>query len=160
MDLSLFYLLETYTTVDVLNTVTGKWSRLDMDKNLATYAYATSGNKIVLGGGRLKIHDPGYIWATSTKFVQILDVSLLTSQSENSNDLEIKMYPNPSHGEFNISLLDHEGELFVTDIFGNEIMKTNVRENNLKIELGQTGNYLVYFKSKQGIAVKKLCVVK
>jgi hypothetical protein len=160
IDLSLFYLTETYATVDVLNTETGEWSRMDMEKNLATYAYATSGNKIVLGGGRLKPHLDGYLWAIATKYVQILDVSTVASQDKFTEDLSLEVYPNPSGGMFTVSLPYNEGEIFIIDMMGNEISRTQTKEKNNRMQLDTDGIYLVSVKTKHGVATQKLIVVK
>jgi len=64
-----------------------------------------------------------------------------------SNVLEIKVSPNPTHGEVSISSNKDLKDVFVTDFTGKILMRLTAREKNKKIDIGEypSGTYVVKY---------------
>ncbi len=62
---------------------------------------------------------------------------------------KLNLYPNPGAGELNIET-ENKGKLFVTDIFGKEILSVMISEGTNKIHLKESGIYFLQFTNESG----------
>ena len=146
-----------FSTVDVLNTSQGDWSRKDFNTPHANFACATWGNKIFAAGGGLKSWCQGSPCGPSYMFeMEIRDVTL--GMEDLPGKISMEVYPNPSAGGFTILLPEDQAEIRITDIVGQEIMytKTTDRLTNLQLEIN--GIYFVMVKTKNGTATRKIII--
>lgn len=84
----------------------------------------------------------------------ILSVNEL-APSENSF---FSLYPNPTNGQFTITLSKDQAELFITNLLGQQILKTQLTQMTTSFQLDKDEVYLVYVKTKEGTSVQKLIV--
>lgn len=83
--------------------------------------------------------------------------TLNTSVNELSTSLQ-QIFPNPASGEFTVSLTTDYAEISITDMLGKEVINTQTTQKTMKLHLENNGAYIVYIKTKQGIAARKLIV--
>ncbi len=70
----------------------------------------------------------------------------------------VSVFPNPNSGQFTISLPEENAEIIVTDVLGQEILKTQATQKTTNLHLDNNGVYFIYVKTKQGAATRKLIV--
>lgn len=70
----------------------------------------------------------------------------------------LSVFPNPNSGQFTISLPDDNAEIIVTDVIGQQILKTQATQRTTNLQLDNNGVYIIYVKTKQGTATRKLIV--
>ncbi len=83
--------------------------------------------------------------------------SFPVGNDEIANDL-FSIHPNPTNGEFTISLPTDDAEIIVADMLGQEIIKTRAIQNTINLQIENNGVYIVYVKTKCGTSGKKLIV--
>ena len=83
---------------------------------------------------------------------------IVTSVSGLSFDENILIYPNPSNGEFKILLPTDNAEITVTNTLGQQILKAQVTQNAMNIQIDENGVYIVYISTKQGTTARKLII--
>ncbi len=77
--------------------------------------------------------------------------------NEEENNL-FSLYPNPTNGEFTISSESNDVEILVTDLLGKQILKTQSTQKTLKLKIDNEGVFIVYLKTKDGVATRKIVV--
>lgn len=84
----------------------------------------------------------------------------LVSTQEVSFDLPFEMFPNPVADKLTINELPENGELFLTDMNGRQIFRTNLHEGNQEVDLStiSTGVYLVQIVGEATVWQQRLVV--
>jgi hypothetical protein len=78
---------------------------------------------------------------------------------ENFNDKdEISIYPNPTSGQFAISLSVQNATITVTDLIGQLIIKKQTDQIITNLKLDKSGVYIVFITTEQGVTSQKLIV--
>lgn len=70
----------------------------------------------------------------------------------------MSIYPNPSSGNFTISLPIENAEINITNIFGQRILKIHKAQKTTNIQLDNNGVYNISIMTSKGIITKKLVV--
>ncbi len=96
------------------------------------------------------------IYQYATTYEHIFGVTTDISNAVASCSLTV--YPNPTQGQFTISLPSVPAEISVTDMLGQEILKAYTTEKTTNIHLDNTGVYIIRVTTTQGITTQKLIV--
>jgi hypothetical protein len=107
--------------------------------------------------GTLSIQDPNDPAFLCIKPFDFLYGEMVTSVSAPHNEI-LKLYPNPSDGQFKVVLATENAVLTVTDQTGRELIKKEINQKTTNIELEKPGIYILQIKSGQGITTRKLVV--
>lgn len=86
----------------------------------------------------------------------IAKLSSITGINETLVEDGIIIYPNPTRGLFTISLPTDNSEILVTDLLGQQILKTQTTQKTTILQLDNNGVYIVYIKTNQGTTTRKL----
>jgi hypothetical protein len=78
---------------------------------------------------------------------------------KNIND-ELKVYPNPSNGIFQVTASGNIDELKVTDILGQSVYEAKPHATNTTIEIANAGVYFISITSGKETSIKKVVVTK
>ncbi len=70
----------------------------------------------------------------------------------------IILYPNPTSGQITVALQSDNAEIIVTDLLGQQIIKTKATQKATNLQLDNNGVYIVYVTTKQGTTARKLIV--
>jgi chitinase len=81
-----------------------------------------------------------------------------TSISNFDMETGISVFPNPTNGQFTISLLTDSATITVTDILGQAVFKTHVKQKNVNLQLFHNGIYTINITTTQGTTTRKLIV--
>jgi hypothetical protein len=157
----------TYSTVDVLNTFSGSWSREDFTfpyvdpwfgyTTWHLYAgFTTWGNKIFVAGGGSMAMVQGNAQNFYSPNVEILDVPLAVADVDGSVSFDV--FPNPSSGPITIVLPDAGAEIRVLDAYGREVLKLKASGRAAELHLNQSGVYLVQVLTPHGTATRKVVI--
>ncbi len=98
------------------------------------------------------------VYQYATTYEHIFGVTTDISNAVASYSLTV--YPNPTQGQFTISLLSVPAEISVTDMLGQQILKTQTTEKTTTLQLDSNGVYIVYMKTKEGTTTRKLIVTR
>jgi hypothetical protein len=139
----------------------------------SAFTYQWYADSVLISGATNQCYYPGQI---GNYYVLITDPNGCTATSNSVNtgieELnigdELRIYPNPSNGVFNLVLKNNfiqEGELTITDITGRVIYKDAINENrksNFTIDLGKKTDavYFLSLKSAKMVLNKKLLLNK
>ena len=85
-------------------------------------------------------------------------VDLCTFIKKDIHDDLFSIFPNPTNGNFNISLSDENSEVGIANMFGQEIIKIQSFQKSANFQIHQSGVYLIKIKTSTGTQVKKLIV--
>lgn len=98
---------------------------------------------------------------TAVKTVTVT-VGACTGIEQISNNEHIVIYPNPTNGLISISMssIDEATTLYVTDVIGQEVLKTSIKDINSSIDLSslQKGIYMLTITNEQNKHVEKVIV--
>ncbi len=85
---------------------------------------------------------------------------LITSIKENEKFVSISIYPNPNNGKFQLKLMNQKSvTLEITDILGNTILKSEIKNETIDIDLSGQSDGIYFVKtidSKGSFVVKKI----
>jgi hypothetical protein len=70
----------------------------------------------------------------------------------------VSVFPNPNNGQFTISLPVDNAEITVTDMLGQQILKTQATQKTMNLQIEKNGVYIIYVKTKQETTSIKLIV--
>jgi hypothetical protein len=70
----------------------------------------------------------------------------------------VSLFPNPTIGQFAITLSSTNAEITVNDIFGKQLFKIQSEQLTTRLQLDNNGVYLVQVTTKQGVTTQKLIV--
>ncbi len=76
----------------------------------------------------------------------------------NYTTTDFQIYPNPTSGEFTVQLPDATAEITILNMLGEQIIKTETSKREMIINLENTGVYLIYIRTDQGVITRKLIV--
>ncbi|MEI6488399.1 MAG: T9SS type A sorting domain-containing protein [Bacteroidota bacterium] len=93
---------------------------------------------------------------TSKSVEYLLNETIGIEELTKNNDFNL--YPNPSSGQFTILLPSDNAIISVSDLLGQQILKTQTAEKTLNLELDNNGIYFVQVTTKQGTTTRKLIV--
>jgi len=96
------------------------------------------------------------VYQYAANYENIFGVTTYISNPLSSPSFEI--YPNPTNGEFTILLPANNSTIRVTDLLGQQILKTQATQNTANLQLDNNGVYLVYVTTTQGTTTQKLIV--
>lgn len=84
------------------------------------------------------------------------------SVNEDTEKHSVQIYPNPAHNEININGLNESvnSEIKITDITGNEVLKSIVKSSQAKIHVQdlKSGLYLIWIKSEGETIINKVII--
>ena len=69
-----------------------------------------------------------------------------------------EVFPNPSAGRITILLPPETTEIIITDLTGQQILRTLTSRENVNLTLDRSGVFIVYVKTKKGMLTRKLVV--
>lgn len=82
-----------------------------------------------------------------------------TAVNETNEPFSFTIYPNPTNGQFTILLpVADNVEIIVTDILGQQVLKTKSADKKINLQLNGQGVYIVYVATKQGTTSQKIIV--
>lgn len=82
----------------------------------------------------------------------------LQSVPYNISNYDFTIYPNPTTGEVSIQLLSNVAEITVSNMLGQQIIKTEATQTRTKLQIEVNGVYIVSVKTNQGTTSRKLIV--
>jgi hypothetical protein len=85
-------------------------------------------------------------------------VDVCTSIDESNSNTNWTVYPNPSENEFTIFTNEINNEIWVTDLLGKIIIQKMHNQTTLNLTVKESGVYIVFLKTNDGISQKKLIV--
>lgn len=89
--------------------------------------------------------------------VDAVTISSTVSVEENVFK-EFNVYPNPSTGHFTIALENANAEVLITDMLGQQVLKTKLGDKISNFQLDKNGVYIIHLLTKQGWKTRKLIV--
>ena len=88
--------------------------------------------------------------------------NIFGTPTNTSNELQLSssfdVYPNPSGGQFTIAFPADETEIIITDILGQQIIKTQTVQKWMNLQINKNGVYIVSIRTKQGTATRKIII--
>lgn len=76
----------------------------------------------------------------------------------NELNSSISIYPNPTNGQFTISLPTENAELNITDVSGRLILKKQITQKITNLQLDKNGIYIISIKTKNELVTRKLII--
>ena len=81
-----------------------------------------------------------------------------TNISYFKEDTDVLVYPNPTKAQFTVSLSSDNSVITVTDISGQQLIKTHIAQNTINMQIDQNGVYIISITTRQGTITRKLIV--
>lgn len=79
-------------------------------------------------------------------------------QSELSDSNPVSIFPNPTNGQVKMTLPSDDALIIITNLHGQEIVRTQATQQEMSFRLEHNGIYIVYITSQEGTSVQKLMV--
>lgn len=89
---------------------------------------------------------------------QNFTISYSTGIPESNDLLETMIYPNPSNGQFIVSLPSCDAEIIVSDLLGKQLLKTKTIQKETNLIMRNSGIYFVRVSTPMGTITRKLIV--
>ncbi len=87
--------------------------------------------------------------------------TILANEPALTQDNALLIYPNPSNGRFTVELSADNALITVTDLLGREILKKHATQKTVDLQIDDnSGVYMVYISTKQGIIAQRLIIAK
>lgn len=99
----------------------------------------------------------GNVYQYANNFQNIFGTHTNTSD-EPLPSSSFDVYPNPSTGQFSISLAADKTKILITDILGKQIVKTQTTQKMMNFHIIKNGVYIIYVTTKQGTTSQKLII--
>ncbi|HMT27900.1 MAG TPA: T9SS type A sorting domain-containing protein [Bacteroidia bacterium] len=99
------------------------------------------------------------IWSGNDLYIARRDVTTSLS-NEVAPSKSVTLFPNPTSGQFTISVPTIDAEIRITDILGQQITETSVTQLETNFHIAASGVYLVYIQTKNGTSRQTLVVSK
>ncbi len=98
--------------------------------------------------------------ASSSSLSITMAANCITGITEYSTDNDVKVYPNPTDGHFNISLSAGEATVIVNNVLGDKVYQTVVHNAQSEIDLSAQPNgiYFLQIITEQGTTNKKIII--
>ena len=144
---------DLYISEPKTNTITDKIHKTDISKITPTLTEVTTG----ISGPRGIIFKENVLYIAETYAAKIskLDISILSLNQFNKNNIDIKIYPNPSTKLLQVSGLIKKEQYKIYNILGEKVMEGIITENeNINIRNLKNGVYL--FRINKGNTLKFL----
>jgi hypothetical protein len=100
----------------------------------------------------------GVVNSLSYTATTLCDTNTATGIEEIQNGNSLFVFPNPTNGQFTIMLPTDNCGIIVTDIVGQEIIKSEATQRVMNLQLQQNGVYIIYVSGKDGTYTSKLIV--
>jgi hypothetical protein len=81
-----------------------------------------------------------------------------TIQAELSDTNPVSIFPNPTNGQFKMTLPSDDALIVITNLHGQEILRTQANQQEMSFRLEHNGIYIVYITSQEGTSAQKLMV--
>jgi hypothetical protein len=146
--------LSTNAQVISANAIGATYQWIDCNNNNIAISGATSQTYTVTTNGNYAVIVNNGSCSDTSSCVMINIVEI--SESVNNNSFSV--FPNPTVGQFTIILPTDNAEIIITNIMGQEILKTKTTQKTTNLQLDNNGVYIVYVTTKQGITTRKLIV--
>lgn len=105
------------------------------------------------------LSDNSILYATTNDGLFIIDESCLTLSTNEFENEDILVYPNPTKGILNIKNFRPETDYYITDVLGQEIqIKSQLQGNSIDISNYSNGIYFISFLINDTSIVKKIIV--
>ncbi|QLH47492.1 MAG: T9SS type A sorting domain-containing protein [Bacteroidota bacterium] len=93
------------------------------------------------------------------KFISTFPTINTTLSETPANNFEAFVYPNPSDGEFNLKFPEENIEYFITNILGQEVIRSNSNlKTTAKIQLVEKGMYILHMLTSKGLRIEKIVI--
>lgn len=147
--------------------VTQNQTTLTANQNGANYQWINCSNNSAIAGainksytatitGNYAVAITSNNCSDTSACISVLVTSIGVLASTNDNSFNI--YPNPTSGQFTISFPTDNATIIITDLLGQQIIKTQTIQKTTTLQLDNKGVYIVYVKTKQGTTAQKLIV--
>ena len=80
--------------------------------------------------------------------------------NETLEEADIHIYPNPTSGQFTISLSENNAAITITDMLGRPVKQLQATQQSTQLQLEDNGVYVVFIQTKDGISARKLIVTE
>jgi hypothetical protein len=90
--------------------------------------------------------------------VDSIYVDICVSVNESVANTNWAVFPNPSENEFTVYSYETNNEIWVTDLLGKVIIQKIINQNNVKLHIAESGVYMVFMKTEEGVSQKKLVI--
>jgi hypothetical protein len=94
----------------------------------------------------------------SNSAIDSIYVDVCKGIKESTANANWSIYPNPSENEFTIFTNEINNEIWVTDLLGKIIIQKMHNQTTLNLTIPESGVYIVFLKTDDGISQKKLIV--
>lgn len=82
----------------------------------------------------------------------------LTVIEEHKKVESVFISPNPTSGQFTITIPSDNAEIVITNIYGQQILEAHISQRKMNLQLDKNGTYLISVKTTKEITTQKLIV--